>query len=88
MSWSIPRGPGCVQAIGQDAPVARLEPAAHALREFEKFYNSRRPHQGIANARPLNPVPTPIADPDETARLGIRRSDRLGGVLHEYEHAA
>jgi putative transposase len=25
----------------------------HALREFEAFYNSHRPHQGIANARPL-----------------------------------
>jgi hypothetical protein len=25
----------------------------HALREYETFYNSRRPHQGIANARPL-----------------------------------
>jgi hypothetical protein len=24
----------------------------HALREFEKFYNDHRPHQGIANARP------------------------------------
>lgn len=60
----------------------------HALRAFEKFYNSHPPHQGIANARPLNPLPAPIADPDETVRLDIRRSDRLGGVLHEYEHAA
>jgi transposase InsO family protein len=25
----------------------------HALREFEDFYNAHRPHQGIANARPL-----------------------------------
>ncbi|MFE7332761.1 integrase core domain-containing protein [Streptomyces sp. NPDC057565] len=27
----------------------------HALREFEQFYNSHRPHQGIANTRPLRP---------------------------------
>ena len=60
----------------------------HALREFEKFYNSHRPHQGVANARSLNPLPAPIADPDETARLHIRRSDRLGGILHAYEHTA
>lgn len=33
----------------------------HALREFEQFYNSRRPHQGIANARPLRPLPVPLA---------------------------
>jgi putative transposase len=54
----------------------------HALREFEKFYNAHRPHQCIANARPLYPLPTPIADPDEIDRLDIRRCNRLGGILH------
>ena len=60
----------------------------HALREFEQFYNGHRPHQGIANARPLCPLPTRIADPDVLAPLEIVRRDRLGGILHEYEHAA
>ncbi|MDT0549409.1 integrase core domain-containing protein [Streptomyces lonegramiae] len=60
----------------------------HALREFEQFYNTHRPHQGIANARPLHPLPAPIDDPDTLARLDIRRRDRLGGLLHEYQHAA
>lgn len=60
----------------------------HALREFEQFYNAHRPHQGIANARPLHPLPEPITDPDETTRLDIHRTDRLGGLLHEYQHAA
>jgi putative transposase len=60
----------------------------HALREFEQFYNGHRPHQGIANARPLHPLPTQIADPDKMARLNVRRRERLGGILHEYEHAA
>jgi transposase InsO family protein len=60
----------------------------YGLREFEQFYNRHRPHQGIANARPLYPLPAPIADPDKIARLDIRRRDRLGGVLHEYRHAA
>ncbi|MFI0730221.1 integrase core domain-containing protein [Streptomyces sp. NPDC021225] len=60
----------------------------HALREFEDFYNSHRPHQGIANARPLHPLPTPIDDPDKLSHLDIRRHDRLGGILHEYRHAA
>jgi putative transposase len=32
----------------------------HTLREFEQFYNSHRPHQGIANARPLQALPPPI----------------------------
>ncbi|MEU5031697.1 helix-turn-helix domain-containing protein [Streptomyces milbemycinicus] len=60
----------------------------HALREFEQFYNGHRPHQGIAIARPLHPLPAPIDDPDTLARLDIRRRDRLGGLLHEYQHAA
>jgi transposase len=60
----------------------------HALREFEQFCNGHRPHQGIANARPLQPLPVPLVVPDQIASLGIRRHDRLGGVLHEYQHAA
>jgi transposase InsO family protein len=60
----------------------------YALRQYEIFYNEHRPHQGIANARPLAPLPEPIADPDRLARLNIHRRDRLGGILHEYEHAA
>jgi putative transposase len=31
----------------------------HVLREFEDFYNTHRPHQGLANARPLRALPTP-----------------------------
>jgi putative transposase len=29
----------------------------HELHEYEIFYNTHRPHQGIANARPLAPYP-------------------------------
>jgi hypothetical protein len=60
----------------------------HALREFERFYNGHRPHQGIANARPLHPLPPPITDTARIAHLDIRRTDRLTGILHEYQHAA
>ncbi len=60
----------------------------HALRECETFYNEHRPHQGIANARPLKPLPPPIIEPGEIFRLEIRRRQRLGGILNEYEHAA
>jgi len=58
-----------------------------ALREFEAFYNTHRPHQGTANARPLLPLP-PITDPDQIAHLDIRRHQRQGGILNAYEHAA
>ena len=59
-----------------------------ALREFEVFHNHHRPHQGIANARPLRPLPPPITDPEQITRLNIRRRQRLGGILNAYEHAA
>jgi transposase InsO family protein len=36
----------------------------HALREYEVFYNTHRPHQGIANARPL--VRCPNRSPTRT----------------------
>jgi transposase InsO family protein len=60
----------------------------HVLREYEIFYNEHRPHQGIGNARPLAPLPEPISDPDQLAQLRVHRRDRLGGLLHEYQHAA
>jgi hypothetical protein len=50
--------------------------------------NYDRPHQGIANARPLRPLPPPITDPDQIAHLDIRLHQRLGGILNEYDHAA
>ncbi|MEO3781466.1 integrase [Micromonospora sp. B11E3] len=29
----------------------------HALREYERHHNQHRPHRGIANSRPLRPLP-------------------------------
>ena len=37
----------------------------HALHEYENFYNAHRPHQGIANARSLAPLPEPFTDIDQ-----------------------
>jgi hypothetical protein len=60
----------------------------HKIPDRTELRERRHPHQGISNARPLAPLPEPITDPDRLARLTIHRRDRLGGVLHEYEHAA
>jgi putative transposase len=60
----------------------------HALYAYEQFYNSHRPHQGIANARPLQPLPQPITNQDQITNLTIRRRPRLGGIFNEYHHAA
>jgi putative transposase len=60
----------------------------HALREFETFYNEHRPHRTLRQAAPLRPLPDPGADQAQITRLDVRRHDRLGGVLREYQHAA
>jgi putative transposase len=59
-----------------------------ALREFETFYNEHRPHQGTVKVGPMKPLPPPITEADEIAHLDIRETQRLGGILNEYEHAA
>jgi putative transposase len=60
----------------------------HALRQYERHYNAHRPHRGISNARPLHPPPEPISNTASITHLSIHRRDYLGGIIHEYEHAA
>jgi len=63
----------------------------YSLREFEHFYNEHRPHRTLRTLRaaaPLRPLPEPLTDPERIAHLDVRRRDRLGGILHEYRHAA
>src|SRR3954453_4086768 len=60
----------------------------HALREYEAFYNEHRPHRTLRAAAPLRLLPQPITQPDQIEHLAIRRRDRLGGILHEYQYAA
>jgi transposase InsO family protein len=58
----------------------------HTLTVFVDHYNRCRPHRSLGlvppNGRPLV-KPDTIAEP-----LNVRRRDRLGGLLHEYERAA
>jgi putative transposase len=60
----------------------------HALGEYEAFYNEHRPHRTLRAAAPLRLLPQPITEPGRLGRLDIQRRDRLGGILHEYRHAA
>jgi transposase InsO family protein len=60
----------------------------HALHEFESHYNEHRPHRTLRQAAPLRPTPEPITAQARIIHLDVRRRDRLGGILHEYEHAA
>ena len=60
----------------------------YALREFETHYNLHRPHRSLDQSAPLHPAPEPITGSADIIDLNVRRRDRLGGILHEYEHAA
>jgi putative transposase len=57
----------------------------HVLREYVDHHNTHRPHRAL-DQRPPIPQPIPIRPPPDQAH--IRRRDRLGGLLHEYELAA
>jgi transposase InsO family protein len=54
------------------------------LREFVAHYNHERPHRGIDLE-----VPVPYLTGQQFDRVnGVERTDRLGGLLHEYRVAA
>jgi transposase InsO family protein len=55
------------------------------LREYVTYYNTHRPHRTLDQQAPL-PKAKPGPPPDHEGR--VRRRDRLGGLLHEYELAA
>jgi transposase len=59
----------------------------HALREYERHYNSHRTHRSLAAAAPLRNRPQPL-ESHQIDRLAIHRHDRLSGTIHEYRHAA
>jgi putative transposase len=52
-----------------------------ALREYEDFCNTHRPHRTLNQAAPLRPLPDGITNLDH---FRILRRDRADGVIHEY----
>ena len=57
------------------------------LAEYVKHYNSHRPHRSLSQRSPSAPdsLPAPIDDIDHAR---VRRTDRLGGLVHEYRLVA
>jgi hypothetical protein len=56
------------------------------LTEYVAHYNSHRPHRSLDQRSPqqkAEPVPASVVYP-----CHLRRRDRLGGLIHEYELAA
>jgi transposase InsO family protein len=60
----------------------------HVLRVYADHYNRHRPHRSLALRPPpeqANKGPTPLRAPPLPP---LTRRDLLGGLIHEYEHAA
>jgi putative transposase len=58
--------------------------AATVLGEYQHHYNNHRPHRALGQAAPLRPLPQRTTSATED----VRRRDRLGGLLHEYQQVA
>ena len=72
------RVPGLAPDPQRTAPV-------HVIAEYIEHYNHARPHRS-RDLRP--PCSSAAGPPPPTAAQRIRRRDRLGGLIHEYELAA
>lgn len=59
------------------------------LAEFVEHYNAHRPHRSLDQLAPLRSgegwIPRLVDEPDPKA---LRRTDRLGGIVHEYRLVA
>jgi len=52
-------------------------------------HNQHRPHRALAQRPPLAEPPPSYDGPAEVIELDrVRRRDRLGGLIHEYQLAA
>ncbi|MCW2719831.1 integrase core domain-containing protein [Pseudonocardia sp.] len=58
--------------------------AVSVMAEYESYFNHHRPHRALAQAAPLRALP----EHRQTDLTRVRRHDRLGGLLHEYQQAA
>jgi len=58
--------------------------AEAVLREYAHHYNTHRPHRTLGQTAPLRPLPQRKMSDAST----VRRRDRLGGLLHEYQQVA
>ena len=56
-----------------------------ALREYEHFHNTHRPHQGMDNARPLRALPPTKQRSSASTSAG---GNDWGGIPDEYHHVA
>jgi putative transposase len=67
--------------------IANKRHLLEVLDEYHRHYNGHRPHQGLDQRSPDDPVnvPTPVVD---LAKERIHRRPVLGGLINEYHRVA
>jgi putative transposase len=51
--------------------------------EFVDHYNTHRPHRSFGQGSPLTPPSSPTKSAED-GQQNLRRTDKLGGLIHEY----
>ena len=75
---------GCRRELLDRTLIWNLPHLRRILAAFERYHNDHRPHMALCSAAPLKPLPAEITDLEA---FWVRRRDRAGGVIHEYQHA-
>jgi putative transposase len=60
----------------------------HVLRVYARHYNRGRPHRALDLRPPDASIRSSVRADPKPQHLRVRRSDLLGGLIHEYEIAA
>ena len=76
---------GCRRELLDRTLIWNLPHLRRILAACERHHNDHRPHMALSSAAPLKPLPAGITDLEA---FRVRRRDRAGGVIHEYQHAA
>jgi putative transposase len=69
--------------------IRRRRHLERVLDEYPRHDNDQRPHRGLALRPPSSNGTGSLPSPSIVAvAAGVRRRDRLGGLVHEYHQAA
>ncbi|WP_329567662.1 integrase core domain-containing protein [Streptomyces sp. NBC_01361] len=74
---------GCRRELLDRTLILNARHLRQVLAEYEKHFNTHRPHRALGQAAPLRPLPESIHPDGKVIRL-----DRLGGAIHEYTQVA
>src|SRR6202158_5266501 len=76
---------GCRRELLDRTLIWNLPHLRRILSACERHHNDHRPHMALSSAAPLKPLPAEVTDLEA---FRVRRRDRVGGVINEYQVAA